>query len=49
MNLKLKKTLIERAEARRRDEKDDRDYLQERLFNVKKHMISGRDPLNLMR
>ena len=33
MNLKLKKTLIERAEARRRAEKDERDYLQGRLFN----------------
>ena len=33
MNLKLKKTLIERAEAKRRAEKDERDYLQERFFS----------------
>ena len=33
MNLKLKKTLIERTESRRRAEKGERDYLQGRLFN----------------
>ena len=31
MNLKLKSTLIERAEARRRVEKDERDYLRARF------------------
>ena len=49
MNLKLKKTLIERAEAKRRVEKNERNYLQVRLFKFKKHMISGRDLFNLMR
>ena len=40
MNLKLKSTLIERAEARRRAEKDERDYLQER-FAINPLIIKG--------